>query len=183
MNLTTEIASIQKAKADAKAAKEANKNTNKANPKHVEKFVDATEKDRSKCILFLTEGDSASGGIKNAKQPRFGIFPLRGKPINAYELSIKEVLENKEFKNILIITGLEIGVPVKSIDQLRFGKIVLMSDQDTDGFQIRGLGECLFYKFWPELFDLGVIHFFDTPLAKVKYKKKHNHKNQTFCRH
>lgn len=158
--------------AELAAAKEANKNVNKANPKHVEKFVDATEKDRSKCILALLEGDSAKQGIQAQKPKNVGFFPLRGKPINAYELSIKEILENKEFKNILTITGLQIGVPVTDISQLRFGVIALTSDADLDGFAICGLLCCIFYRFWPELFDMGVIRIFRTAMIKTFVGKK-----------
>jgi DNA topoisomerase-2 len=163
------------AKEDAeRRAKERQLNkTAKSDPKNVEKFVDATTKKRSEAILFLTEGDSASGGIKNARDSKtMGLFPLRGKPINAYEVDIKRLLENEEFANILKITGLQIGVKVTSIDDLRFGKIVFMSDQDVDGFSIRGLLIAMFYRFWPELFDLGVICIFNTPLAKVKFGKQ-----------
>lgn len=145
----------------------------KSDPKNVEKFVDATTKKRSDAILFLTEGDSASGGIKNARDSKtMGLFPLRGKPINAYEIDIKRLLENEEFANILKITGLQIGVKVESVDDLRFGAIVITSDQDVDGFSIRGLMIAMFNRFWPELYELGIIRVFNTPLAKVKYGKQ-----------
>lgn len=153
-------------------AKKANKDVGKANPKHVDKFVDATHKNRAECVLFLTEGDSASGGIKNARQPYMGLFPLRGKPLNVYEISVKDVVENAEFKNIMTIMGLQIGVPVTDVSELRFGKAIITSDADLDGFSIRGILMCMFYKFWPELFDMGVIHILETPLAKVLHNKQ-----------
>jgi len=150
-----------------------NKDIDKANPKKVEKFVDATSKDRAECILFLSEGDSAGSSIKNARNPKtMGVFPLRGKPINAYEIDEKKLMENKEFKNILTITGLQIGVEVKSIEQLRFGSIAIATDSDLDGYSIRGLLIAMFNRFWPELFQLGVIKILETPIVKVTHKKK-----------
>ena len=138
-------------------------------------MVDITvDEDESFCFSSgIISHNSASGGIKNARDSKtMGLFPLRGKPINAYEIDVKKLLENKEFANILKITGLQIGVKVNAITDLRFGKIVFMSDQDVDGFSIRGLLIAMFYRFWPELFDLGVIHIFNTPLAKVKFGKE-----------
>ena len=162
-----------KEEADRRAKERQLNKSAKSDPKNVEKFIDATTKNRREAILYLTEGDSASGGIKNARDSKtMGLFPLRGKPINAYEIDIKKLLENEEFANILKITGLQIGVTVKSIDDLRFGTIVLMSDQDVDGFSIRGLLMAMFNRFWPELFDMGVIKVFNTPLAKVKVGKQ-----------
>jgi DNA topoisomerase-2 len=94
-----------------------NKTAAKANPKHVEKFTDASYKDRSQCTIVLCEGDSASGGIRNNKTDKIGVFPLRGKPLSCLETPLTKILNNKEFKNIRIITGLQIGVPlVEKID-------------------------------------------------------------------
>ena len=150
-----------------------NKNADKMNPKKVAKFVDATSKIRSDCKLFLAEGDSAASSIKNARDPQtMGVFPLRGKPINAYEVDIKRLMQNEEFKNILAITGLQIGEKVEKVDQLRFGSIVISTDSDLDGFSIRGLLIAMFNRFWPELFDLGIVKILETPIVKVFHKKK-----------
>ena len=152
--------------------RKANKSVDKNNPKKVDKFHDATTKDRSEAILFIVEGDSALSGILSGRDPKtMGAFPLRGKPINVTPMDLKDILENNEFKNIMTITGLQFGVKVNSIDDLRFSKIALATDQDLDGFSIRGLLINAFYKFWPELFSLGVIHILNTPIVKVKYKK------------
>lgn len=210
-----------------------NKTAAKANPKHIEKFTDASYKNRDECILFLVEGNSASQGIKNNRTDKMGVFPLRGKPLSCLETPLTKILGNKEFKNIRIITGLQIGVPlieqndaewytinnilvnnndfilidnmyksvdgfenkirvlnftdeakkvyeknkndrliIRKLDGLRFGKICISTDQDLDGFHIRGLLIAFFYKFWPELFSHNVICILDTPLAKVTIKKK-----------
>ena len=149
-----------------------NKNIDKSNPKSVEKFHDATSKERHKTMLCLVEGDSALGGVLSGRDPKIvGAFPLRGKPINVYEMGVRDVVENKEFKNILTITGLQLGIAVNSINDVRFGKIVFTTDQDLDGFSIRGLLMNMLYKFWPELFKLGMVYILNTPLVKVKYKK------------
>ena len=88
-----------------------NKNIEKTNPKLVEKFCDATSKNRYETMLFLAEGDAAVNGLKSGRDTQtMGIFPLRGKPVNVYELSPTEVLNNKEVKNVLTITNLQIGV-------------------------------------------------------------------------
>jgi DNA topoisomerase-2 len=149
-----------------------NKNLDKADPKRVEKFHDASTKIRSDAMLFLAEGDSALSGLLSGRDPKtMAAFPLRGKPINVFPMELKDILENREFKNIMTITGLQFGVKVESVSDLRFGRIVLSTDSDLDGFGIRGLLLNAFYKFWPELFDLNIIYILNTPIVKVKYKK------------
>jgi DNA topoisomerase-2 len=152
--------------------RKANKTLDKNDPKRVEKFHDASTKQRNEAMLFLAEGDSALSGLLSGRDPKnMAAFPLRGKPINVYPMELKDILENREFKNIMTITGLQFGEKVKSIEDIRFGKIILSTDQDLDGFSIRGLLLNAFYKFWPELFSLGVIHILNTPIVKVNYKK------------
>ena len=150
-----------------------NKNLDKADPKRVEGFHDAGTKNRAEASLFICEGISALSGLLSGRDPKtMACFPLRGKPINVTPMNLKDILENKEFKNIMTITGLAFGVKVESISDLRFSKIVFSTDQDLDGFSIRGLLLNAFYKFWPELFDLNVIHILNTPIVKVKFKKQ-----------
>lgn len=150
-----------------------NKSLDKNDPRRVEKFHDASTKNRAEAILFLTEGDSASTAVLSGRDPKImGVFPLRGKPINVYPMELKDILENREFKNIMTITGLQFGVKINSIDEIRFSKIVITSDQDLDGYGIRALLLNAFYKFWPELFELNVIHLLKTPIIKIKWKKE-----------
>ena len=152
-----------------------NKNVDKADPRKVEKFADANEKrDRHKCVLLFTEGDSAAKSVQSGrgKSPYIGSFPLKGKPLNVCDVDPKKILENDEIKKILTITGLKLGEKVNSIAQLRFGKFGFTCDADVDGAHIQGLLNNFFYRFWPELFDLGVIHIFRTPLIKVFIKGK-----------
>ena len=151
--------------------RKANKNLDKSDPKRVEKFHDASTKDRSEAILLLAEGDSALSGLLSGRDPKtMACFPLRGKPINVTPMELKDILDNKEFKNIMTITGLNFGEKVESVSDIRFSKIIISSDQDLDGYGIRGLLINAFYKFWPELFDLNVICILNTPIVKVKMK-------------
>jgi DNA topoisomerase-2 len=150
-----------------------NKDADKANPNRVPKFEDAIEqKQRERTILMLLEGDSAAkpllairGSLQYGRY--IGIFPLKGKPLNVSGITAKKLLENQEFQNLLIITGLKIGEKVTSTKQLRFGKIVMFTDQDLDGTHIRGLMLNNLYTFWPELFTLGMVYSYRTPLIKA----------------
>jgi DNA gyrase/topoisomerase IV subunit B len=146
-----------------------NKNTEKVDPIRVEKFDDANEKkDRKKCMVFLTEGDSAGKAILNSRNDQYhALYPLKGKPVNVLNAKPKKLMENDTFKNLLTITGLKLGEKVTSVDQLRFGKIVFLTDADNDGIHISGLLINMFHTFWPELFELGIIGRFKTPVVKA----------------
>lgn len=153
--------------------RKANKNLDKADPRRVEGFHDAGTKNREDAILLLAEGGSAVSGLLSGRDPKtMACFPLRGKPINVTPMELKDILENREFKNIMTITGLQFGVKVESVSDIRFGKIVISSDQDLDGYSIRGLLLNAFYTFWRELFDLNIIYILNTPIVKVKHKGK-----------
>ena len=152
--------------------RELNKDLNKANLRKITKFTDATEKEkRDECMLFICEGDSASNAILSARTPLIGCYPLKGKPINAMGTDVKKLMENKEFVDLLAITGLKIGKKVKDLSELRFGKIVSCTDADADGQHIFGLLSALIKKFWPELLEMGVFHKFVTPIMKVQIGK------------
>ena len=152
--------------------RELNKDLNKANLRKITKFTDATERDkRDQCMLFICEGDSASNAILSARTPMIGCYPLKGKPINAMGTDVKKLMENKEFVDLLAITGLKIGKKVKDLSELRFGKIVSCTDADADGQHIFGLLSALIKKFWPELLEMGVFHKFVTPIMKVQIGK------------
>jgi len=165
-----------KAKEQATIAAELRKHSkliNKNDPKNVPKFHDATSKNRMETSLFLVEGDSALSGILSGRNTKLhGAFPLKGKPINVFDMDIKDVINNSEFKNILTILGLQLGVKVESVNDIRFGKIIITTDQDLDGYQIRSLLLNMFHKFFPELFELGIICILNTPIVKVQHKKK-----------
>jgi DNA topoisomerase-2 len=84
----------------------------------------------------------------------------------------KDLLDNKEFTELMTVTGLKIGEKIKSLSQLRFGKLVMCADADADGNHICGLMMAGFKKFWPELFELGAIYRFQTPIMKVMIGKE-----------
>lgn len=100
---------------ELKELRKMNRDVTKSDPRRIEKFSDATErKDRSKCILLLTEGDSASKSVQagRAKNPYIGSFPLKGKPLNVRERETKKILDNEEIKKLMAIIGLTIGEKV-----------------------------------------------------------------------
>lgn len=167
-----------------------NKDTDKINFRRIDKFADAQERvQRHKCILFLAEGDSAAKSLFAArgKNPYIGTFPLKGKPLNVREKDIARVLgldkkkerekegkktEPNEIQKILTLIGLKIGVPVKSLTELNFGKVAFATDADVDGAHIAGLLMNVFDAFWPELFTMGFVHILRTPTVKVYLKDK-----------
>jgi DNA topoisomerase-2 len=101
-----------------------------------------------------------------------GNYPLKGKPLNVNDVDIKKLILNQEFSNIMTIMGLQIGVKVKDPKELYFGKLCIFSDQDLDGFHISGLLINMFHKFWPELFEMGIMYRLRTPLIIVKLGKE-----------
>ena len=170
------IVSAQLRKKEALEAAELakkNKEIDKGNLRKIVKFTDASEQTKRRdCMLMICEGDSANSSILSARTSLIGSYPLRGKPINVMGATLKELMENKEFSDILKVTGLKIGVPVRRIDDVRFGKIVFTTDADLDGNGITGLQIAMFRRFWPEMFEFGMIYRFRTPIMKVLIGKK-----------
>jgi len=129
-----------------------------------------------KCHLFLTEGDSAAAtakrGFSVTGNDFFGLFPLRGKPLNIRGLSLQKMRDNIEISSIISALGLEFGKKYTSTRTLRYGKLVIMSDMDTDGSHIKGLILNILDNYWPELLQLDFIYEFITPIVKVKKGNK-----------
>lgn len=148
--------------------KDASKIAKKGKKQRVEKLLDANErKDRTKCSLFICEGDSAIGGLRSARDKLYqGGIALKGKPMNVSQASIKEVLENQEFADIMSSIGLAIGQKANP-KELRFSKVVFLADSDVDGGHINTLLTNFFYTFWPEMFDQGMIQIAKAPLFEV----------------
>lgn len=148
--------------------KDASKLAKKGKKQRVEKLLDANErKDRSKCTLFICEGDSAIGGLRSARDKLYqGGIALKGKPMNVSQASIKEVLENQEFADIMSSIGLAIGQKADP-NELRFSKIVFLADSDVDGGHINTLLTNFFFTFWPEMFEMGMIQIAKAPLFEV----------------
>ena len=131
-----------------------------------------------KCMLFLAEGDSAAGtvltGFASTGRDYFGCFPLKGKPLNVRDSALSKIKENDEIKNIITALGLEFGKKYTNTNDLRYGKVVIMTDADNDGNHIKGLLINLFEVFWKELLELDFIYEFVTPIVKIEKQKKSN---------
>ena len=128
------------------------------------------------CILILTEGDSAKStaltGLSVVGRDRYGVFPLRGKLMNVKDVTPKKLLENEEIQNIKKILGLESGKVYHNLDDLRYGRIMIMSDQDHDGSHIRGLIMNLFHTLWPSLLKTpSFVTSLLTPIVKVTHRR------------
>ena len=118
--------------------------------------------------LFITEGDSASGSITKSRNVNTqAVFSLRGKPLNCYSLTKKVVYENEEFNLLQHALNIEDG-----IEGLRYNKIVIATDADVDGMHIRLLMLTFFLQFFPELVRAGHLYILETPLFRVRNKKK-----------
>jgi DNA topoisomerase-2 len=159
----------QKKNADeSKLARELNKNLSKIK---VEKLIDAKGKERWKCSLALFEGDSASSAFRKYRDPQTqGAFSLRGKFINAMEITNQKLASNNEVINLMGALGLKLGQKVVP-GTLRYGRILLYCDADHDGSSIVGLLLNFLYKYWPELFDNPIVFKAETPIVVVKNHK------------
>jgi DNA gyrase/topoisomerase IV subunit B len=161
---------LERAKSRVRFAelKDASKMGKKAKKQRVEKLLDANErKDRSRCALFICEGDSAIGGLRSARNKLFqGGIALKGKPMNVTQATIKDVLNNTEFSDIMASVGLVIGQEA-IIENLRYPKIVFLADSDVDGGHINTLLVNFFFTYWPELFENGCIQIAKAPLFEI----------------
>ncbi|KAJ7991464.1 hypothetical protein DPEC_G00284130 [Dallia pectoralis] len=140
---------------------------------------DAGGKHSSECTLILTEGDSAKSlavsGLGVIGRDRYGVFPLRGKILNVREATHKQIMENAEINNIIKIVGLQYKKSyddAESLRSLRYGKIMIMTDQDQDGSHIKGLLINFFHHNWPSLLKHTFLEEFITPIVKVNKNKQ-----------
>ena len=161
-----------------KAAKKTD-GTKSKNVRGIPKLTDANwaGTDKSKdCIIIFCEGDSAKAGIisglSSDDRNTMGVYPMKGKILNVRGENVKKISENKEIAEIKKILGLESGKKYKDIEDvyknLRYGKILFMTDQDLDGSHIKGLGINLFDSEWSSLTEIpGFIGFMNTPILKA----------------
>ncbi|XP_067266976.1 DNA topoisomerase 2-beta isoform X2 [Chanodichthys erythropterus] len=140
---------------------------------------DAGGKHSSECTLILTEGDSAKSlavsGLGVIGRDRYGVFPLRGKMLNVREATHKQIMENAEINNIIKIVGLQYKKSYddpESLKSLRYGKIMIMTDQDQDGSHIKGLLINFFHHNWPSLLKHTFLEEFITPIVKASKNKQ-----------
>jgi topoisomerase-4 subunit B len=131
-------------------------------------FTDVKDARHEETTLFITEGDSASGSITKSRDVNIqSVFSLRGKPLNCYGLTKKVVYENEEFN--LLQAALDIE---DDMDNLRYNKIVIATDADVDGMHIRLLLLTFFLQFFPDLVKRNHVYVLQTPLFRVRNKKK-----------
>lgn len=165
---------------EAKEASELAKSTKKKSSKvKINKLDDAIKAgtdESQQCKLFLTEGDSAKTsaitGFSQTGRQHFGAFALKGKPLNVRDASTSKIRDNAEIMHIIEALGLKIGKRYSDTSELRYGKVVIMSDQDLDGFHIKGLLINLIDFFWPELLEMDFLYEFITPIVRIKKGKK-----------
>ena len=131
-------------------------------------YNDAKGDLREETSIFITEGDSASGSITKSRNPNLqAVFSLRGKPLNSFGLTKKIVYENEEFNLLQAALNIEDGM-----EGLRYNKVIIATDADTDGMHIRLLLLTFFLQFFPDLIKKGHVYIFQTPLFRVRNKKK-----------
>jgi DNA topoisomerase II len=172
IGLLTEAQALFEAKnvRDAKRTDGKKKSSVRGIPKLEDAIWAGTAKS-AECTLILTEGDSAAttaiSGLKVVGREKYGVFPLKGKIMNVKDISVAKKTANVELTHIKHILGLETGKVYTDLKQLRYGRVMIMTDQDVDGSHIKGLLMNLFHTDWPSLLRLGFLCCLMTPLLKA----------------
>jgi DNA topoisomerase-2 len=131
----------------------------------------AGTKHSGKCTLIVTEGDSAKtlavAGLSVVGRDQYGVFPLRGKCKNVRDVSVAQLTSNQEFNDLKKILGLQQGKVYNDVSELRYGRLMIMTDADNDGSHIKGLILNMIHYFWPSLLDLNFVVSMVTPIIKA----------------
>ena len=147
----------------------------------VQKFVDCRTKDVSRRELYIVEGDSAMGSVKLSRDPEFqGIMPVRGKILNCLKADYAKIFKSEIITDLLKVMGCGVEVKSKSskdlsefdLNNLRWSKIIICTDGDVDGFQIRTLILTMLYRLTPTLIQEGYVYIAESPLYEITCKEK-----------
>ena len=165
----------KKAREAAKKARERAREQGKKKEKALKfdsKLADCYSKDRSRCEIYVTEGDSASGNLKTARNNEFqAVMPVRGKILNVHKATIEKIQKNAEIMTMIDAFGLKIDTKTMKVtydeDSLRYDKIIIMSDADVDGSHIKNLFYTFIWNFCPKLIYEGHIYAGVPPLYKI----------------
>ena len=172
--------SARKARDAAKKAREAVRETQKKKKEKVVKFdsklADCNSKNRKECEIYITEGDSASGNLKMARNNLTqAVMPVRGKILNTQKATLAQIQKNAEIMTMIDAFGLTIDPKTMSVtykpEDLRYGKIIIMSDADVDGAHIKNLFYTFIWNFCPQLIMDGYIYAGVPPLYKITTSK------------
>ena len=173
----------RKAREAARKAREAVREQVKKKEKALKfdsKLADCYSKTRSKCEIYVTEGDSASGKMKTARDNEFqAVMPVRGKILNTQKATLDKIQKNAEIMTMIDAFGLTIDTKTMKVtydpEDLRYGKIIIASDADVDGAHIKNLFYTFIWNFCPELIYDGYVYASVPPLYKVTINKKYKY--------
>ena len=173
----------RKAREAAKKAKDTVRNKAEKKQKALKfdsKLADCYSKQRSKCEIYITEGDSASGNLKTARNNEFqAVMPVRGKILNTQKATLDKIQKNAEIMTLIDAFGLTIDPKSMKItynkEDLRYGKIIIMSDADVDGAHIKNLFYTFIWNFCPQLILDGYVYAGVPPLYKVTIGKQYKY--------
>ncbi len=147
----------------------------------VQKFVDCRTKDVSRRELYIVEGDSALGSVKQGRDAEFqAVMPVRGKILNCLKADYNKIFKNDIITDLLKVLGCGVEVQTKAskdmsafdLASLRWNKVIICTDADVDGFQIRTLILTMLYRLTPTLIEKGYVYIAESPLYEIEYKGK-----------
>lgn len=182
--IANQILINKRSRENAEQARASIKNTMLAKAdlaQHVQKFVDCRTKDMAKREVYIVEGDSALGACKQGRDAEFqAIMPVRGKILNCLKTDFDRIFKSEIITDLIKVLGCGVQVTSKhnkelsnfSIDNLRWNKVIICTDADVDGYQIRTLILAMIYKLMPRLIDDGYVFIAESPLFEITSKDK-----------